>query len=159
MTKRPAKQKLKKFQRLPTHHIDTSVILEPEKTDDGRYCKKYLNLVGYKYRGFLSFPVLGELMYKILKLDDTGKRYDALDLIYSLIKTKKIRFRSITGTEKIVQKIKEIDESITPMDRQILACAIVHKVKTLVTLDKRLISNKNIEKEFKIQIKHPKELI
>ena len=116
-------------------------------------------MVGYKYRGFLSFPVLGELMYKILKLDDIGKRYDALNLIYSLIKTKKIRFRSITGTEKIVQKIKEIDESITPTDRQILACAIVHKVKTLVTLDKRLISNKNIEKEFKIQIKHPKELI
>lgn len=45
---------------LPLHHIDTSIILEPEITEDGRHCTKYLQRVGYNYRGVLSTPVLSE---------------------------------------------------------------------------------------------------
>ena len=53
---------------LPLHHIDTSVILENPKTINGRFCTKYLQRVGYKYRGVLSLPVLGELFLRIILL-------------------------------------------------------------------------------------------
>jgi len=68
---------------LPLHHIDTSIILEPEITEDGR--------------------------------------------------------------------------RISPLDAQIVACAIENKAN-LVTLDRKLIGNIAVEKEFSIKIFHPKNL-
>lgn len=158
--KRKLKKRLeKRLKKLPLHHIDTSIILEPRTTKSGFYCKKYFNLVGYKYRGVFSLPVLGEVLYKILKIKELGKRYDALDLIFTLVRNKNIDFYSVKGTEEIIEKIKEIDPSITPTDRLILACAIAHKAKVLVTIDTRLIKNKLIEDRFKIRVEHPKSLV
>lgn len=149
----------RKLSALPLHHIDTSVILEEEKTENGFYCKKYLNLVGYKYRGVISFPVLSELMYKILSLTDRSAQYDLLDEILSFIKSKQIGIQGVKNTENIVVRIKETDKAITPNDSLIIASAVAHKSTVLVTIDARLIRNRSIEKEFKIRIMHPKDLL
>ena len=51
----------------PLHHIDTSIIIESAKnTKLGNICKKYLNLIGYKYRGCFSLPVVGEYFMKVI---------------------------------------------------------------------------------------------
>lgn len=147
-----------KFQILPLHHIDTSVILEKQTTDNGKYCKKYLNVVGYRYRGAISFPVLSELFFKILKLETFDEQWDTFDLIKSLIKEKKILFYSPKNIAEIDNKIKEIDSRIEPLDGQIVACAAEDEA-TLVTIDTKLTENSKLEKELGIEMKHPEGLV
>lgn len=149
----------KKLATLHLHHIDTSVLLEPRTTENGFCCKKYLNIVGIKYKGVISFPVLSEIMYKILSLTDISSKYDLVDDISSIIKSKKIAIQGVRNTEEIVIRIRELDKSITPNDRLIIASAVVNKASALVTLDSRLIGNQPIEKEFKIRMLHPKQLL
>ena len=56
---RKTKEKLeRRLVTLPLHHIDTSVVIEPENTPDGRFCRRYLQKVSYNYRGVFSAPVL-----------------------------------------------------------------------------------------------------
>ncbi|MBI4170463.1 MAG: hypothetical protein HY514_02125 [Candidatus Aenigmarchaeota archaeon] len=63
----------KPLHALPLHHIDTSVLLEPHTTENGRWCKKYLQRIGSKYRGVVSAPVLSELMIvdALVSIDNT----------------------------------------------------------------------------------------
>ncbi len=157
--KKKTKEKLdRKLSRLPLVHIDTSIILEKETTDDGYYCKKVLNIIGYKYRGKFSMPMLSEILLRIIRLDDAIERHKTLDMICMLIKEKNIDLHSVKNIENNVNKIKELDPSISPNDRLIVACAIIDNA-TLVTLDKRLIKNKTIEERFGIKIRHPKDLV
>ncbi len=144
---------------LPLHHIDTSILLEPVNADDGRYCRRYLQRLGYNYRGKVSFPALSELMIVILELETFNKRYDLLETIVNLIKVRKIGFYSPLDVGKLLDKIKEVDRRIFPLDREIVACAIEDKAFALVTLDKNLIKNQKLEQEFKIEILHPKNLL
>lgn len=148
-----------KFQKLPLHHIDTSVILEPKDVSDNIYRKKYLNLVGYKYRGRLSFPALGELFFKIQKLETFREQYEILDMITELIKKRRISFFSVPENEGINVRIKELDRRVDKTDRLILASAIEDGATFFVTLDSKLVDNMILEKEFGISIKHPKDLI
>ena len=62
MKKKTFEKLLRRFLGLPPHHIDTSILLEPEKTEDGRDCRKYLQKVGYDYRGKLSLPVFAKFL-------------------------------------------------------------------------------------------------
>src|SRR3989344_1004441 len=154
------KEKLeRKFIILPLHHIDTSIILEPEKTQNGRFCKKYLQILGYNYRGRLSLPVMGELFIKINSLEDIQDRQLAFEIITDLIKARKIDFYVPESIGDLIQKIMNLDTRIKPTDAEILACSIEDNAKTLVTLDQVLINNKIIEQNFKIRINHPKELV
>lgn len=148
-----------RFQSLPIHHIDTSVILEPKGTESGFYCQKYMNLVGYKYRGKFSLVVLGEILLKVQKFGTFVERYDFLDTLFNLIKKRNISFYSVPENENIISKIKEADRRIQRADRTILASAVEDKAAVLVTLDSKLVDNTNLEKEFGIKIKHPKNLI
>jgi len=148
----------RKLALLSLHHIDTSVILEPPKTENGFYCKKYLNLVGYKYRGFLSFPVLSELFNELLEIGKNSDQWNFIDFITSLIRKGKISIYSPKDIAEIDLKIKEIDPLLNQLDRQIAACAIENKA-ILVTIDSKLVHNLKIEREFRIKIIHPKELI
>ena len=66
---------------MPLHHIDTSVLIEPEKTEDGRYCRKYLQKVGYNYRGKFSSPVFSELFMRLLAIEN----YDDRDAFLMLV--------------------------------------------------------------------------
>lgn len=50
---------LRRFQRLPLHHIDTNILVESGKeTKFGNIFAAYLNRVGYKYNGVLCSSVL-----------------------------------------------------------------------------------------------------
>lgn len=159
MKQKTSKKILRRFQRLPLHHIDTSVILESESTEDGRYCRKYLQKVGYNYMGKLSFPVLSELFVTILQLENYTDKQDMIDVIDQIISARKIAFYSSVDICDIAEKIKEIDTRIEKMDREIVACAVEDSANVLVTLDKDLIHNERIENSLGIKIRHPKELL
>ncbi|MBI4010057.1 MAG: hypothetical protein HY361_02595 [Candidatus Aenigmarchaeota archaeon] len=150
----------KKLQALPLHHIDTSIIGEPSITEAGRQCRKYLNIVGYNYRGKFSLPALGEVLLRIIyQLKIANERYIALDVITSWVENKKIGFYAPRDIGEILDKIKRIDNRVKGTDAQILACAAEDNAKALVTLDTALVHNETLEKEFDIEIKHPRELI
>lgn len=150
---------LRRFEGLPLHHIDTSVILEPDNTENGRYCRRYMQKVGYNYAGKFSFPVLSELFVTVLQTQNYADKQDLLDVIDKIISARKIGFYSSEDICNIMENIKKIDTRIEKMDREITACAIEDKADVLVTLDKDLLHNRKIENIFDIKIKHPKELV
>ena len=139
------------LKRLPLHHIDTSIILEPKETANGLYCRKYLQKIGYNYRGILSFPVLSELFSIVLKIEDYTNMRDSLDIIKELINVRKIEFYSPKNAYERIRIIKEIDKRIDPLDREILASAIEHQATNLITLDEKLINNIILEKRFRMK--------
>ena len=117
--------KIGKFLSLPLHHIDTSVLIEPEKTEDGKYCRKYLQLIGYKYKWVLSFPVLSEIL-------------GVLRFIAHLRKYKKVVFYSPKKVFAIAEELSSLDRRLQPVDMNIIATAIEHKAANLVTLDRQV---------------------
>lgn len=151
---------IRRLIKLPLAHIDTSIILESQKTEDGYQCKKLLNMIGMKYRGKLSLVALGELFLDIMSLEDYSERQDAVEFIFGLIREKKIEYGTITNAlDKASVKINNIDSRLEQADRLILASASEDRADYLVTLDKKLIRNEKLEKEFNIKIRHPKDLL
>ena len=144
---------------LPKHHLDTSVLIEPQKTEEGRQCKKYLQKLDYNYSGILSFPVLSELFLFIHSFENFNDRYDFIEPILWEIKLRNIKFYSHKNIGNILNKIKITDSRIDPIDREILACASEDEADVLITLDNKIIGNKNLEKALRIKILHPKNLL
>ncbi len=142
----------------PIHHIDTSIIVESEKTVDGKFCRKYLQKDGYNYRGVFSLHVLGALLITMIIFKDNDKRHTFLDIVSNLIYTNKIEFYTHIDINKTTYRIKEIDTRLQPTDIDIIACAIEDGANNLVTIDRKLIGNTAIEKEFGLKIVHPKQL-
>ncbi|MBI2076487.1 MAG: type II toxin-antitoxin system VapC family toxin [Candidatus Aenigmarchaeota archaeon] len=151
--------RMRKFLALPLHHIDTSVLIEPEKTEDGRYCRKYLQKIGYNYRGTLSFPVLSELFLKIVGLEVEEEKLIILRFIAYLRKYKHVTFYSPKKIADILKDLNGLDNRLGPIDTNIIAASIEHKARNLVTLDKQLVHHKSVEEKFGLTISHPKEFI
>lgn len=142
---------------LPLHHIDTSIILETRRTENGMHCTRYLQKVGYKYHGILSLPVLSELFLSVLLLDSSSEKYNLMNTVLETIRIRKINFYSPKSIEETAIKIRQFDRRVGPLDAHIVACAIEDKAN-LITLDRKLIDNIALEKEFGIKIFHPKSL-
>lgn len=140
------------------HHIDTSVFLESQTTEDGRYCRKYLQKVGRNYEGVVSFPVLSELFIVLLNLDYV-ESHDTLDSFNHTFRVRKIGLYSPKNIENILGTIRKFDKRIDALDREILACAIENNADSLVTLDKKLTGNKILETNLRIRLLHPKDLL
>ncbi len=143
----------------PKQHIDTSVLIEPENTEDGRFCKRYLQKVNYNYTGVLSFPVLSELFLIVQGLNDFNDRYDFLEPLLAMIKIRNMQLYAQVDIGTILNSIRIADNRISPIDREILACASEDAAQALVTLDKDMLHNKNLEKTLRIRILHPKDLL
>lgn len=138
------------------HHIDTSVILEPKRTEDGYCCYKYTNLVGYKYFGKVSIFVLGELYLKALSFLDYSERKDFLEVLDQFFRQRKVLVARVAKEiDELSLQVKQIDERIDTIDRLILANAAAEGA-TLVTIDRKLVGNEVLEKAFGIKIVHPK---
>lgn len=153
-------EKLKRrLESKPLHHIDTSVVIEPEKTTDGRFCRKYLQKINYTYRGALSSPVLSELLMSMILLKDSDKVHAFLDFLIDLKNARNIEFYMSRDIHSIAARIKEIDRRLDPTDIVIVACAVENNEVNLVTLDRKLIGNKAIEEEFGLKIMHPQHLL
>ena len=119
MLKKTREKLVRKFLSLPLHHIDTSVLLEPISTEDGRFCRRYLQKLGYNYRAVVSFPVLSEVMAIMLEMETFEKRYDLLETIVNLIHVRQIELYSPKDIGSMLEKIKEIDSRILPLDREL----------------------------------------
>ena len=144
---------------LPKRHIDTSVIVEPESTKEGRQCKRYLQKLGYNYTGVLSFPVLSELFVILASIEDFNERYDFLESILATIKSRSIMFYSPKDISMLLREIKLAEARIGNTDQEILACVSEDKSYALVTLDKDMLNNKKLESLLRIKILHPKDLV
>ncbi len=140
------------------HHIDTSAIIEPENTEDGKFCNRYFNKLKTSYNGVFSLPVLGELMLTLLQTQEYNDRTDFQEFLFHLIRVHRIEFYVPKDIRWVIERMKKVDTRIDPVDMEILACAIEDEANSLVTLDTKLIGNLKIEKEFNIQILHPKSL-
>ncbi|MCK4730530.1 MAG: PIN domain-containing protein [Candidatus Aenigmarchaeota archaeon] len=153
------KKLIKRELNKPLHHIDTCIIIESaKKTKLGNICKKYLNLIGYKYRGCFSLPVVGEYFIKVITdVKEFIKQEQMFEYFRDLIKDKKIKFYVLKNISLKI-KVKEIDTRIKSTDASIVACAIEDKT-ILVTLDKDLLHNEKIEDQCEVKILHPRELI
>lgn len=143
----------------PVHHTDTSVIMESDKTIDGRACVKYMQKVGYNYYGKFSLPMLGELMMSFFLIKDSEKRHTFLDILTTRKAANKIDIYTPFDIHEIAKRIREIDMRLEPTDIEIIACAIEDGANNLITLDKNLVGNKSIEREFKLRIVHPRDLL
>ena len=151
-----------RIQSPPVHHIDTSVLLESKDKENAYFTRKYRNLLGIKFLGKVSIFVFGELFLYLYRLGLVGKNDEAhnlLDSLQRLFKVKKISLATVHSmSSEIAVKIREIDPRISPMDSLIVANAIGDGTN-LVTLDKKLIRNQTIEREFGIKIRHPKDIL
>jgi len=144
---------------LPRHHVDTSVLVEPPNTEDGRFCTRYRQKLNYNYKGVLSFPVLSELFIIINSLENFNDRYDFLEPLLTLIKTKNVGFYAPKNIGNLLNEIKTADNRIAHTDREIMACASEDKSYALITLDEDMLNNKKLELLLKIKILHLKELL
>ena len=153
------RKSIRKFLALHLHHIDSSIIIEPEKTIDGKICRKYLQKIGYNYRGKFSSPVLSELFMRLLSIESYEDRDSFLRIIDHLVKKRKVDYYTPIRIGKLSEDIKEIDSRLEPHDIQIVACAIEDDAKNLITLDQKLIHNQSIEERYNLRISHPKEFI
>ena len=154
------KEKLeRRFHVLPLHHINTDVILEPHDTENGRACARYLQLVGYKYRGKLSFPVLSEIFLKFLLVGMREKREIIIEIMDNLREKRKIDYYSPKRIGRLMEEISKIDKRLEPTDIQVIASAIEDGAINLVTIDTKLIGHKSIEEKYELKIVHPKNFI
>ena len=153
---------IRKFVRLPSHHIDTSVILGAFLEDEEfrEECKDYLNRVGYNYRGFLPVSVTGEIFMILNKKVSKESDRELFFLFFDkLIRKRRIEFvGSDFEVYKKVHEIRDISYDAEPLDALHLAVAITEKANVFVTLDENLVHNKRLENKFNIRILHPKEL-
>ena len=159
MKSKTERKLIKKESLKPKHHIDTCVIIESAKdTKLGNICKKYLNLIGYKYRGYFSLPMVGEYFIKVITdIKEFIKQEQMFEYFRDLIRNKKIKFYVLKNISLKI-RVKELDAKIDSTDASILACAIEDEA-VLVSLDNDLLHNKKIEEQYKVKIKHPKELV
>ncbi len=139
---------LRRFEKLPLHFIDTSVLVEALKdTKAGKQCSEYLNRIGYNYRGALCLTVIGEFFLIIFRdvQDQTAKDL-AFEFLDRLVKRNKIKFSSLKYENfNTVDRIKELDRSIEDMDAVHLANCIEDKNAMFVTLDGNMVENKTLE--------------
>ncbi|MCD6274753.1 MAG: PIN domain-containing protein [Candidatus Aenigmarchaeota archaeon] len=159
MKSKTERKLIKRESNKPKHHIDTCVIIESIKeTKLGNVCRKYFNLIGYKYRGYFSLPVVGEYFIKVITdIKEFIKQEQMFEYFRDLIRDKKIKFHVLKNVSLKI-RVKELDARINSTDSSILACAIEDN-SILVTLDNDLLHNKKIEEQYKVKIKHPKELV
>ncbi|MBI4174447.1 MAG: hypothetical protein HY517_02280 [Candidatus Aenigmarchaeota archaeon] len=120
---------------IPKHQIDTCVILEPDRTEDGRYCKRYLQKIDYNYKGSVSFPVISEIFLLFITTDSFNERYNFIEPILDMIKAKRIDFYAPKDIGDLLNKIKLADSRIKSTDREILACAAESKSDALITIE------------------------
>lgn len=159
MLEKTAEMLERRLESKPLHHIDTSIIVESEKTIDGRFCRRYIQKLNYNYRGVFSSPVMGELLLTMIRFKEDTKRHTFLDVVSDIIYVRQIEFYTPINIHDVAARIKEIDTRLDPTDVDIVACAIENKADNLVTLDRNLIGNKAIEAEFRLRITHPKDLV
>lgn len=150
---------MKRRELKPKHSFDTSVILSYLiKDKDGNECTRYLARIGYLYRGYISFPMIGELVGIALTKYKKGSS-DIINDFTLLMKNAGFEYSVPHDTAyKLYNDIRKLD--ISPMDAILLATAIEHNHDVFVTLDTRMLkASTKIEAKYKIMVKRPGELI
>lgn len=150
---------LRRLERLPLHHLDTSIVLGSLNYEEKTIRNRYIHKLGYNYRGIISFPVLSELFVKFLSLGNVEEEDVFRQFIAHLRVKQQIEFYSAKRIGKLMEELHDLDSRLEPTDIQIIACAIEDKADVLVTLDKNLIDHKYIQEKYGLKISHPKDFI
>lgn len=150
-----------KWRYLPVHFIDTSVILGAFSEKEKFYyeCKSYLNKVGYKYQGFLSTSVVGEIFMIIEGRRDEIERSLFFEFFDRTVLRRKINFVPSSFTVfNLVGRLRDIDYGIEALDAEHLSNSISNNANVFVTLDTKLVGNWRLEKMFGFRILHPRQM-
>jgi len=161
MQKKTEERLEREFLVLPLHHIDTDVITESAKgTKLGDICLDYLNRVGYKYRGTLSLPVLGEFLLITIRDNETVEKKElAVKSLDTLIQKRKIKFFTpLKSTYLTAYEVMNSDTRIEPTDAINYAMAVQENADTFVSFDEKLLDNPTLENVFGVKVLHPKDL-
>lgn len=149
----------KPLHALPLHHIDTSIFLESPSTEVGRLCQRYLQRVGYNYRGQVPIPALGELMLAVLEEQEYDERQNLIEWLVDTFRLRSIDSYVPSHFGARIEEVHKFDRRLHPTDVQIVACAIEAKAGALVTIDSVLLQANKLQEHFGIQMVHPKELV
>ena len=159
MKPKTEKKLIKRELLKPLHHIDTSIIIESMKeTKRGEICSKYLNMIGYKYRGCFSLSVFGEILVNILtKIKDKSEKNIFLDWFSELVMYKKIGIYTLRDLS-LPAELTKMESRVKGTDALILASAVENKA-VLVTLDDALLRSEIIKSGHKIKIVAPEYFV
>lgn len=167
MHKKKSRQKRILEKTKPKHVLDACVLfgIFDDDKETREICQKYLGGLGHKFNGFVSIPVLGEIMLKIsTKVGDEQLRLKILDYIRILFNEKQLKI--ITIPKKIECKredLHRLHRNLPHDDSCHLSHALHHGLRNFVTIDKKLvgeeqtITNKKINEQLRLRIMHPSE--
>ena len=159
MKSKTERKLIKRELNKPKHHIDTGVIIEATKeTNISTFCENYLKLIGCKYRGCFSIPMLGELFLKTYgDIKDEVERELFFRWVFEFVEHKNVSFYSLRDLS-LPFELTKIDGRVKGIDALILASAIKDKA-TLITLDTDLLKSEEIKRKYKVKILTPKHFV
>ena len=104
-------------------------------------------------------PVAGELLLSISNMADYNDRQDLLEWLVDTVKVRRIREYVPSDISHAIERVKNVDRRLDPVDLQIVACAVEAKARNLVTLDAKLIKNQRVQRSFRLLMVHPSSLV
>ena len=141
---------------LPLHHIDTSVFLAAF-TERERYSHvsgRYLNKISVNYRAAVSFSVLSELFFKLIRTIGNDYRIKLLLWFTRFIENKDVQLLpSNFSVYSRIENLRETNFRLDPIDALHLATALENNADVFVTLDTKLGKQVN-----GLTIQHPENL-
>ncbi len=141
------------------HFIDTCILLEillSKKSEEVENCSRYLKRIGNLFDGYISIPVLGE--FSKIALEDSNDPSRLFEFMREFVEDRNVRITSISYKSlETAQIIMKTDSRAELIDSLHLACAKEAECNKFVTIDQKLVNNRNLEKLLKLKISHPKE--
>lgn len=162
------KKKERVLESKPKHLIDACVIFgayEYDKPELRNICERYMSGVGHKYNGFISFPIMGEILLALSRMKDKSLRELAFDFIITAINEETLNILSIPKENKCkIPEFFDYHQKIQHDDVCHLSYAYHHKIEYFVTTDniadkKNKKSLDDIKKELNLWIVHPMDMI
>ena len=157
---------LGKFERIrltkPKRVIDASVILETVFETDF-CCTNYIKNAGFDYQAFITIPLLGETILKIIsKLSKAPLiKEKVFDLVSDLIQSERLHIiPHNTSSDEIFRNL-QISLSIIPRDDLLhIAEIITSGFNEFVTIDTKISKDsakRVLHEQFKLKVINPKQ--
>ncbi len=148
------------MRRMPfAHHIDSSILIEPANSPRGKICERYLNVAKRKFDLKVAIPAMGEIFLVIGRMGNKRAQYELLDFVLRVMERNGIEPVSTQNLEYYLIKVNELESGLAPMDKLLVSVAIAYGAAAFITLDKRILRAKKLEKEFSIKLMHPGEFL
>lgn len=167
------KNYLSKHERIlenkPKHIIDACVlfgVFDKKDKDNMEYCKSYLGGLDHKYNGYVTIPILGEIIIACSHCKDEDIRHSVFKYIMSFIDTEKLNIVAYPqSSECKVSDLFSAHRDLDHDDACHLSHAIYHGFEYFITLDGKLTdtqykkSMSKIKDNHGLTVLHPRDAI